>query len=167
MPGHARSRALQTLSPRQLEILDLLRGGFTQKEIAERLGISSRTVEDHAARMRRKLRVRTTAAAMRVSARRPVPEIASDPMPPRSLQSGVLSPRRRFRILQRDSFTCRYCGRRPPEIRLVVDHIIPRDAGGSDDDDNLAAACDECNSGKGAVVLATTVEITDIGDSHV
>lgn len=56
---------------------------------------------------------------------------------------------RRFRILQRDEFQCRYCGRRARDgVRLEVDHIVPRARGGSDNDDNLVTACHECNSGK-------------------
>lgn len=59
-----------------------------------------------------------------------------------------LSVRTRFEIFKRDNFTCSYCGKRPPDVLLEVDHIIPRAAGGSDDADNLTTACWECNSGK-------------------
>jgi hypothetical protein len=62
----------------------------------------------------------------------------------------ALTPRVRFQVLQRDGFTCRYCGRRPPEVKLHVDHIVPRAKGGSDHHDNLQAACDTCNRGKAA-----------------
>jgi hypothetical protein len=33
--------------------------------------------------------------------------------------------------------------------RLQVDHVIPRQHGGSDDDDNLALSCVDCNLHKG------------------
>ena len=41
---------------------------------------------------------------------------------------------------------CVYCGSR---TRLSLDHLIPRLAGGSDEADNLVAACRSCNSAKG------------------
>lgn len=52
----------------------------------------------------------------------------------------------REQILERDGFTCRYCGA-PADS---VDHIIPRSRKGADDPDNLVAACRTCNSSKGA-----------------
>jgi hypothetical protein len=58
----------------------------------------------------------------------------------------------RFAILERDGFACRYCGRRPPQVVLQVDHVIPRSAGGDDTDENLITACEECNQGKAARV---------------
>ena len=57
----------------------------------------------------------------------------------------------RFRILTRDGFRCRYCGRpgSAPGVVLHVDHVVPRAAGGATTEDNLLTACDECNLGKG------------------
>lgn len=55
----------------------------------------------------------------------------------------------RFQILERDSFTCRFCGKRAPETELEVDHVVPRAKGGSDDTSNLVTACRDCNRGKG------------------
>src|SRR5688572_7782599 len=55
----------------------------------------------------------------------------------------------RFQILERDSFTCRFCGKRAPETELEVDHVVPRAKGGSDDVSNLVTACRDCNRGKG------------------
>lgn len=60
----------------------------------------------------------------------------------------------RFEVFARDAFACQYCGRRPPEIVLELDHIHPRAKGGSDDLLNLLTACDECNRGKGAKVIS-------------
>jgi 5-methylcytosine-specific restriction endonuclease McrA len=56
----------------------------------------------------------------------------------------------RWQVLARDAFTCQYCGRRPPEVSLEVDHRISVADGGTDDLDNLFSACTECNRGKGA-----------------
>lgn len=55
----------------------------------------------------------------------------------------------RFDILERDHYTCRFCGRRAPETELEVDHIHPRSKGGSDTPANLVTACRDCNRGKG------------------
>lgn len=61
-----------------------------------------------------------------------------------------LSKRTRFQVLRRDGYTCRYCGRKPPEVTLEVDHVHPVAAGGTDHPSNLVAACKDCNRGKGA-----------------
>lgn len=55
----------------------------------------------------------------------------------------------RFRVLTRDNFTCRYCGRKAPDVVLEVDHVVPVSAGGRDTEDNLVAACFDCNRAKG------------------
>ncbi|HXG59504.1 MAG TPA: response regulator transcription factor [Thermoanaerobaculia bacterium] len=49
------TEAARELSPREEEILRLVCGGLTSTEIAERLGISGRTVESHRANLMRKL----------------------------------------------------------------------------------------------------------------
>jgi hypothetical protein len=62
--------------------------------------------------------------------------------------------RKRWEVLQRDGFTCQYCGAQPPDARLQVDHITPRSKGGRDTIDNLITACTPCNQGKSALELA-------------
>lgn len=62
----------------------------------------------------------------------------------------TVSPKLRFTVLRRDGFTCTYCGRQPPAVRLQVDHVIPWSRGGSNHISNLRTACAECNVGKGA-----------------
>lgn len=52
-----------TLSPRQSQIARLINEGFTYAQIATRLDISPRTVEVHAAELRRKFGERTTRRA--------------------------------------------------------------------------------------------------------
>lgn len=59
-----------------------------------------------------------------------------------------LKPQERFRVLERDGFSCRYCGQSAPSVILHVDHIKPVSAGGSNHPDNLCAACSSCNAGK-------------------
>lgn len=64
--------------------------------------------------------------------------------------SRTLSYALRFHVLRRDDFTCTYCGSRPPEVRLHIDHIVPWSKGGENTVENLRTACDRCNLGKGA-----------------
>lgn len=56
--------------------------------------------------------------------------------------------RLRFEVFKRDGFTCRYCGGQPPEVILVVDHIVPVAEGGPSTIENLNTACEACNQGK-------------------
>jgi len=53
-----------------------------------------------------------------------------------------------MRILRRDGYRCAYCGVTAKERRLEVDHIVPVSRGGKSVDDNLVAACWQCNNGK-------------------
>jgi tetratricopeptide (TPR) repeat protein len=66
-----------------------------------------------------------------------------------------IPPTLRFEVLQRDNHTCQYCGRTPPEVKLVIDHLIPVAKGGTDDFDNLITSCDDCNSGKSDKLIQT------------
>jgi hypothetical protein len=54
----------------------------------------------------------------------------------------------RFDVMNRDGFQCQYCGGRPPDVALHVDHRKPVADGGTDDLNNLVTACDVCNLGK-------------------
>lgn len=60
----------------------------------------------------------------------------------------------RFEIFARDAFTCQYCGLRPPDVVLEVDHIHPVSKGGGDDTLNLITSCFDCNRGKRAKVIS-------------
>jgi hypothetical protein len=68
---------------------------------------------------------------------------------------------RRWHVLERDGFTCRYCGQSAPEVRLEVDHVLPRSRGGGDELDNLVTACWSCNQGKKAHDASDTLGWTD------
>lgn len=65
----------------------------------------------------------------------------------------AISKRLRFEILRRDGFRCYYCGVRGNEVEttLTIDHVVPVSLGGTDDPENLVAACGDCNAGKSAV----------------
>lgn len=53
-------------------------------------------------------------------------------------------PEARARVYERAQRCCEYCHlpeRHSPIARLQIEHIIPKKHGGSDAEDNLAAAC--------------------------
>lgn len=56
--------------------------------------------------------------------------------------------RLRFEVLRRDNHACRYCGATAPDVKLVVDHVVPESLGGATEPSNLVTACEPCNSGK-------------------
>ena len=62
----------------------------------------------------------------------------------------------RFEVFKRDSFTCQYCGRKAPDVILVIDHIEPVSKGGTNDILNLITSCRDCNAGKSDRRLADT-----------
>lgn len=75
--------------------------------------------------------------------------------PQRSIRTRpTMKPSTRYRILERDGSTCQICHR--TDRPLVVDHAIPVewfksegvDPALADDEENLWAVCEECNSGK-------------------
>lgn len=57
--------ARRSLTPRQKEILRLVAQGLTNREIAEQLAISVRTVEVHRFNLMRRLKVRNVAQLLR------------------------------------------------------------------------------------------------------
>ena len=62
-----------------------------------------------------------------------------------------ISDRLRFEVFKRDNFMCRYCGRRPPEVELELDHVDAHANGGEDTAENFVTSCDQCNAGKSNV----------------
>lgn len=73
---------------------------------------------------------------------------ASDKQKKISRARATLSPKIRWEVFSSDSFTCQYCGRKPPEVALEIDHKISVAEGGSDNRENLITACADCNRGK-------------------
>ena len=65
----ASTRLLQSLTPREREVMELVVTGSHNREIADLLGISVRTVEVHKARMMMKLQVENIAELVRLSLR--------------------------------------------------------------------------------------------------
>jgi hypothetical protein len=54
----------------------------------------------------------------------------------------------KVRVLTRAKGRCECCGAHEYQRALEVDHIVPRNQGGSDDLSNLQALCFRCNAGK-------------------
>jgi DNA-binding CsgD family transcriptional regulator len=74
------ARATQTdlvLSPREIDVLRLIASGRSDREIAEDLFISRRTVSKHVESIFKKLRVHTRTAAVTEAVRRGLPEISA------------------------------------------------------------------------------------------
>jgi hypothetical protein len=67
-----------------------------------------------------------------------------------------ISKKTRFEVFKRDSFACQYCGKKAPDVLLVIDHIEPVAKGGTNDILNLITSCRDCNSGKADRQLADT-----------
>jgi 5-methylcytosine-specific restriction endonuclease McrA len=55
---------------------------------------------------------------------------------------------RRLRLLIRDAYTCRDCGRVTHGSAAHVDHITPLEDGGTDNDANLETLCEACHGRK-------------------
>lgn len=67
----------------------------------------------------------------------------------------------RFEILERDQHRCKRCGASPktdPTVELVIDHIVPLSAGGTNDLTNLETLCHSCNEGKKDTVIQKKVD---------
>ena len=73
--------------------------------------------------------------------------IKTPPNSPKRYKKAKIDPEFRWRIWQRDNFTCQYCGTRS---HLAIDHILPESRGGSLDESNVVTACETCNSKKSA-----------------
>lgn len=73
----------------------------------------------------------------------------------------AISKHLRFEVFKRDGFTCQYCGRRPPDVVLELDHIQPVAKGGGDEVVNLLTSCFDCNRGKRDGVLTSVAPKPD------
>lgn len=54
-----------------------------------------------------------------------------------------IRPEKRLAVYARDGFCCAYCG---SEERLSLDHLTPRELGGTHHETNLVTCCVRCNS---------------------
>ena len=68
---------LRKLSPRQVEVLQLIAEGLATRDIARRLVVSGKTVEAHRAELMRRLEIRTVAGLVRYALRAGLVELGS------------------------------------------------------------------------------------------
>jgi ATP adenylyltransferase len=66
----------------------------------------------------------------------------------RSTASIYISGTLKYEVLKRAKFRCELCGVSAEQKALEVDHIVPRNQGGADDETNLQALCYSCNATK-------------------
>ena len=71
-----------------------------------------------------------------------------NPWSHRKKSSGYISGTVRYRVLSRAKFRCELCGISADIKALEVDHIVPRNKGGTDDESNLQSLCYSCNAMK-------------------
>jgi diadenosine tetraphosphate (Ap4A) HIT family hydrolase/5-methylcytosine-specific restriction endonuclease McrA len=75
-------------------------------------------------------------------------EKRSDPWSHRRKSAGYIPGTLRYEVLKRARYRCELCGVSAEHKALEVDHIIPRNKGGTDDMANLQSLCYSCNSTK-------------------
>jgi len=75
-------------------------------------------------------------------------EKRSDPWSHRRKSAGYVPGTIRYEVLKRARYRCELCGISAEEKATEVDHIIPRNKGGTDDISNFQALCYSCNATK-------------------
>lgn len=73
--------------------------------------------------------------------------------------SRTVSKKLRAQVFDRDQATCQLCGaneRTKPEVKLVLDHIVPYSKGGETTYDNLQVLCSSCNIKKNNKLINKT-----------
>ena len=54
------------------------------------------------------------------------------------------------KVWKADGLKCMYCGAIMGDVQLTIDHFIPLETGGKNDQSNYLTACRRCNKNKGA-----------------
>ena len=71
-----------------------------------------------------------------------------------------------YLIMKRDDFICQYCGYDGRSfnhwLQLTIDHILPARLGGGNDEANLVAACQYCNSATSRMTFEKSMKLEDI-----
>jgi hypothetical protein len=134
------------LHKRMIALLNAHPEGLTEGELREKLEIPTAQMSQFG-RRRRELynwfQIERTARGRDVVYR----YVGEREIP---LDTQPISQSLRAKILWRDRSRCKMCGATPNEdgVKLHIDHKIPRDWGGTNDEENLWSLCDNCNQGK-------------------
>jgi 5-methylcytosine-specific restriction endonuclease McrA len=135
-----------TIHRKMADLLKKHPSGLTSGELREKLGLAP---TQHAQLDRRRRELRNW---YRIEKKQVGPEtfyIYRGKLA-KPVESTGINLRKRAVILALARGRCQMCGRTVGShgVTLVVDHKIPRDWGGSDNEENLWAICEDCNSGK-------------------
>ena len=76
------------------------------------------------------------------------PEVESGYSTRPSAVMARLSEKKKLSIMAEDFYKCTYCGLSGDTKTLVIDHIVPRNVGGENSENNLTTACVSCNAKK-------------------
>lgn len=55
------------------------------------------------------------------------------------------------KVWVRDECRCMYCNRPMGVVQLTIDHFVPLELGGANDESNYLTACKNCNKSKGSI----------------
>ena len=58
-------------------------------------------------------------------------------------------------LKKQHNYTCMMCGKKEPEIKLTIDHIVPLSEGGTNWISNIQPLCRSCNSKKWKRLITT------------
>lgn len=74
----------------------------------------------------------------------------------------------KFKIANRDGFSCKFCGAKRNYDELEIDHLIPISKHGSDKEQNLITSCKKCNRQKSNMVIfpESLIESVDLHDTN-
>lgn len=75
-----------------------------------------------------------------------VREVIATSEPPEREADYFADPVLRTELMERDKWTCRYCGEAVTATTSTLDHIIPQSFGGPNTPENLTTACLTCNA---------------------
>ena len=114
--------------------------------IVERDGKNYRLTEDYADLTDEERRALSDLCETRLASY--LDERGQAPWQHRKKSSGYIPGSLRYDIIQRASGRCEACGVSVEERALEVDHIVPRNKGGTDDRSNLQTLCYVCNAQK-------------------
>ena len=93
----------------------------------------------------------------------PVEPLEQIQQKPVKIKRKNFSSKQRAEIYKKSGGCCQLCGRKISFDEFTIDHIIPLNGGGTNDIDNLAAACKICNSFKADIYPAQFFDrITEI-----